>query len=325
MGAIPPVPRSLEEPVPRSQARSKVQGIIDADRAEVEQAVIGGSERALARLLALAEADLRDRLEAMGPGDGSFTATDLEASLVQLRQVLGQVEPRMVEMLEANARRARELGCHSVTDVLEHFERQTRGSIRPLAIRAALALESTLLEKYRSSVERYGLQTIGKVRQELQKGVLVGETFREMRQRLTGERGKAGMLLENRGWAERIVRTEAMGAYAQGAQAEIVAQKHKRFPDLKRKLVETFDARTAPDSYTAHGEVRDVNEEFVDGKGRRYLTPPGRPNDRACIIPWRKVWEEDEAEGDWERERTPGEAAGLVAPERPAQGALDDE
>lgn len=304
--------------MPRSEARSKVQRIIDADRAEVERAVIGGGERELAAILARTEAELRARLAALqasGQGD-SWTAADVEASLVQVRAAMAQVEPKLTGILAANAEKARALGGKSVCDVLEHFERATAGSIRPLAVRAALALERPLLEKYEASVARYGVDLIGKVKRELQAGILTGQTFSDMARKLAGTEGKPGLLMQHRSRAELIVRTEGMSAYAQGAQAEIVAQKAKRWPDLSRKLIETFDRRTAPDSYVVHGSVRGVNETFYDGL-HTYLLPPGRPRDRACIIPWRKAWEDDDPTAEWERERTPDEARRLVPAGKP--------
>lgn len=63
-------------------------------------------------------------------------------------------------------------------------------------------------------------------------------------------------------------------------------QSSKDASDLKKSAIATFDARTSYDSYPVHGQVRELDEMFEDGAGRRYLHPPGRPNDREKEIPW---------------------------------------
>jgi len=288
----PVVPQSLTKPVPASQARSQIQEQIDANRERVER-LNAATKRQLVRQLVALEGELRERLDQLqreGRGD-TWTASDTEATLLQVRELLGSQGRAFRELLAANGARAWELGGKSALDVLRHFEGKAGAPIRPLAIGAAVAAQDPLLGRYEASVARWGQRTIGRIAEQLQRGLLVGETFDQMKRRLTGERG-GGVLVQSAGDAARIVRTEGMAAYAQGTQEEIVAQKAKRFPDLMRRLIETFDARTAADSRVAHGQVRDVNEPFTDGK-HTYLTPPGRPNDRAVIIPWRKEWEED--------------------------------
>lgn len=288
----PVVPQSLTKPVPASQARSQIQEQIDANRERVER-LNAATKRRLVRQLVALEGELRERLDQLqreGKGD-TWTASDSEATLLQVRELLGSQGRAFRELLVANGARARELGGKSAVDVLRHFEGKAGAPIRPLAIGAAVAAQDPLLGRYEASVARWGQRTIGRIAEQLQRGLLVGETFDQMKRRLTGERG-GGVLVQSAGDAARIIRTEGMSSYARGTQEEIVAQKAKRFPDLQKKLVETFDARTAADSRVAHGQVRDVNESFTDGK-HTYLTPPGRPNDRAVVIPWRKEWEED--------------------------------
>lgn len=288
----PVVPQSLSQPVPASQTRSKIQEQIDASRERVERLSARGKRQLVRQLVAL-EAELRGRLveqQRAGRGD-SWTAADTEATLVQVRELLGRQGEAFRAMLDANAATARRLGVENTVGVLQHFEGKTAGPIRPLSLDVALAAGSPLLARHEASVARWGQRTVGRIAEVIQRGILVGDTFSEMADRLTGKRGAPGALVQSAGDAARIIRTESMHAYAQGSQEEIVAQKSRRWPDLLRRLIETFDARTAADSRVAHGEVRDVNEPFTDGK-HTYLTPPGRPNDRAIIIPWRRAWDE---------------------------------
>lgn len=293
----PVVPKSLTQPVPASQARSRLQEQIDASRARVERLSARG-KRQLVRQLLVLEGELRDRLDGLrrlGRED-TWTAADTEATLIQVRELLGRQGEAFRELLGANAAAARRLGVENTVDVLRHFEGRIGGPVRPLALDVALAAGSPLLARHEVSVARWGQRTIGRVAGEIQRGLLAGETFDEIKKRLTSERG--GVLVASAGDAARIVRTEAMQAYNAGAHEEALAQRASRFPDLQKKLVETFDARTAEDSRAAHGEVRELEAMFVDGKGRHYLHPPGRPNDRGVEIPWRREWENDQGSGE---------------------------
>jgi hypothetical protein len=100
-----------------------------------------------------------------------------------------------------------------------------------------------------------------------------------------------GVFSSRRGWAERIVRTETAAAY-NGARMLAIREASKEWPDVKKKILATFDKRTAYDSVAVHGQVRDLNDSFIDGAGRMYLQPPARPNDREIVIPWRPAWRE---------------------------------
>lgn len=284
------VPKSLVKPVPASRARSAIQAQIDASRARVER-LNERTKRQLVRQLLELERELRDRLDKLrreGRGD-AWTSADTEATLVQVRELLGRQGREFGALLGENTVRARALGVRSTVGVLQHFEGVTGGPIRPLALAAAIAAQDPLLARHPSSVARYGLRTIERVAGVMQRGLLEGATFDEMKKRLTSG---PGPLVQSAGDAARIVRTEGMFAYNAGAHEEALAQRAARFPDLQKKLVETFDIRTAEDSRAAHGQVKDLEDLFVDGAGRRYLHPPGRPNDRGVCIPYRMAWEE---------------------------------
>lgn len=287
------VPKSFVVAVPTSDARSRTQEVLDANRYQAERLYASrDAQRRLVRMLRDADTQLAAKMRTLLPNaDGSRTWTqqDTEATLALVRMQLAEVQAKLARQLELNGSAARELGARETTQILEMFEGLNPGSIRPLSIRAAHQLSlGTVAAQYQTSVARYGMQAITSIQRDLTAGVLVGRTFDEMTQRLQ----RSEPLLSRRWMAERMVRSEAMAAYNLGHMEEMQAQKAEAFPDLRKKLIETFDRRTAQDSYVAHGEVRDLNATFVDGKGRVYLQPPGRPNDRAVVIPWRDAWEE---------------------------------
>lgn len=318
---MPVTPRSFEEPVPASRARSRAQQIVDRNRDEVERAIGDKARRELSRILLDAQKQIADAQRRTNT-DATWTHLDLNQTMILVNDALASVSPRFRKVLDEQRARAYAVGAKSTAEMLEHYEgSKETGTVRPLAIREALAMRQMALDEHATSVNRYGHRMIHVIRRELQGGIVRGATFHEMTDLLVGKKGprglvslaatelpdgkvkrlveapmKRGLFVEHRGWAERIVRTEGMRAYAAGADEEIARQKAEAFPDLVRKLVETFDSRTAPDSYVAHGQVRGPTEAFFDGK-HTYLRPPGRPNDRATLIPWRDVWAGKDGKG----------------------------
>lgn len=321
MPRLPTTPASFKAPVAASQARSKAQDIVDANRSKAEKLFNGKqAKKNLIQLLARADRELSAQLDEMkrrGPGYRPWTQADTEATLAIVREQLGVMAPGFKALLNANAERARELGARGTVQLLEHFEQTMPGTIRPLSIEGASQLLSgTVLSRHASSVARYGAITIASIQHELAVGALINRTFDEMAGRLQREQP----LLSRRYFAERIVRTECMNAYNAGHLDEINAQRAGSFPDLEKKLIETFDKRTGQDSFKAHGQIRKPNEMFVDGNGRQYLHPPGRPNDRGVVVPWRREWDSKTRSAEPEKNAaqpsvSPGQTANQIEPE----------
>jgi hypothetical protein len=289
--AKPPV--SFSRPTPASRAKSVAQAYLDKVRT---QALANAGPSGLLPLLRRAEATLTLRQKALLiDGDEPATPTHVDALLAQVRAAMLVLEPAMLGLLERVSAENARLGAKSTTHLLALFEGANPGALRPIAVLESVVAGKTVLERHESSVKRYGEHVIGRFRDVMQEGILLGDTFDQMTRRVH-ETG--GAFLPTRGWAERIVRTEGMSALNGGAHLEMIEQHAKAFPDLEKKLIETFDARTAEDSYPAHGQVRPLNGHFRDGKGREYLYPPGRPNDRGVHVPWRRAWMEPDRDDE---------------------------
>jgi len=253
-----------------------------------------GKQR-LIRMLADAESDLVSRIARMPHAD-TWTRDDALAMLAQVRESLGSLEPRFAQLLASNNATAQALGAKDTLEMLVHFEGKRPELLRPLSLSQieSAAIELTM-PRYQATVQRYGAIMIDSIQRELVSKAVTGATFYEITESLRDNvGGPDGLFISRRYFAERIVRTECMASYNDGHMLEIGLQKAKHFPDLKKKLVETFDQRTAQDSYYAHGQVRELSQVFTDGKGRQYERPPGRPNDRAVVISWRDEWAVDD-------------------------------
>lgn len=173
---------------------------------------------------------------------------------------------------------APEHAANEINTWIEHHG----GEPRPINLSAVAELETeTLIERYESSLQTFGQAVADKVRASLSGGII-------MRQDRNGIVDAVAEAINGERWrAARIVRTETINAYnAAHNRALFEARDSGQVPELRKSAIATFDARTDQDSYPVHGQVRDLEDEFVDGDGRRYLHPPGRPNDREKEIPW---------------------------------------
>lgn len=170
---------------------------------------------------------------------------------------------------------------HAINEINNWIEHHG-GAPRPLNLRAAAAAEEELLiERYQPSLATYGAKVADRIKTEVVRAVLARpgreSVVDAVQDAIQGERYRAA----------RIVRTETMNAYNAAHNAALMdARDSGQVPGLKKSAIVTFDARTDADSLPLSGQVRELEEDFVDGDGRRYLHPPGRPNDREKEIPW---------------------------------------
>ncbi len=135
-------------------------------------------------------------------------------------------------------------------------------------------------------LDRYGIATIGEFEKTLQSGVVARSSWDEMKAAIVTKspflQGKPGF------WAERIVRTEMLGAYNRGSW-EAGRQADDQLGDLVKILSATFDDRTGSDSFAVHGQIRRTDQAFESWFGL-YQHPPNRPNDREIVVPHRISW-----------------------------------
>ena len=305
--------------------------------------------RNLRRVLARAEADLVRRLAELKVSGSSFTRTNLETALVQIRQVLAELRKGIKTTVVETAKPAAEAATEGTIDYLHRAEQQFKGlGVQPLALdeaamyeRSVVGARSSILRRLASSgtgapgapaaeviakqgiLDRYGLSVIGDFEQTLTTGVLARKSWEEVKVDLIGQspflQGKPAF------WAERIVRTEMMGAYNR-ASWESNREADDQLGDMVKILSATFDDRTGSDSYAVHGQIRLPDEAFESWFGL-YQHPPNRPNDREIVVPHRISWPlppylqpRDDAEvlARWMKEKRKGSP-----PKRPKMSTVD--
>lgn len=238
------------------------------------------ARRAVEKQLSDALEDVRSELDAISPETFRAQQLRLVAFLADLtdRLTSGKLEEVLTAAVSDMYRLAPDHTAAEINAWMRHYGQEAR----PLNLQAIAAIaQESIIERVPSSLARWGPAMARRVRVEIASTLATrgdrNAATEAIKHAIDGERWRA----------RRIVRTEMMGAYNQAHHLSLRrARDEEGVGDLKKSAVVTFDARTADDSLPVHGQVRELEEEFVDGKGRRYLHPPGRPNDREKEIPW---------------------------------------
>lgn len=323
--------------------------ILAANRRDALELVQKMGSRNLRRVLSRAEVDLVRRLADMKIPGSSFTRANLETALIHVRATLKDLRAGIKDTVVAGAKPAAEYATEGTIRYLNGMEKTFKGvTTQPLALDEAAMFEqsvvgarSSILRRLGSSgtgapgaaavevpakmgiLDRYGLNVIGDFEQTLTTGVLARKPWNEVKADLIGRssflQGKPAF------WAERIIRTEMMGAYNR-ASWEANREADDQLGDMVKILSATFDDRTASDSYAVHGQIRFPDEAFESWFGL-YQHPPNRPNDREIVVPHRISWplppylkqrEDAEVLARWVKEKRKG-----APPPRPKMTSVD--
>lgn len=311
-----------------SEARRRADDVLRATQARADRIITLADRRGVGALRALlddlgaADFALRRRLRRWADSPERFTPAQALAYQRQVALVTEQARAALRRALGATTGAAAREGLAGTARLLERLEEAFTGISRPLRLRQAATMssalgrvETSLLGVHATSVDRYGQAMVAEFERRIRVGLIRGASQREVVDELVGSRGPRGevslaareteegverlrveeipegLFRRYRSWAVRIVRTETARAYST-ARMEGLYEQRVEFPELRKKILATFDSRTAFDSVGVHGEVRKLEEPFVDGAGRVYLQPPARPNDREVVIPWLPEWEE---------------------------------
>lgn len=273
-------------------------------------------EEALAEFIpVLAEAhvtltrDLRRWLRGVADGSKRFTAQQYRQALLQIKTAMKQLGEKVpLELRRALARADGPAGDLAFS----HLERQVvefsrvfggpRMMMRALPFdRAAILAQGkrARILRYESSAFRYGEEMVRDIRRHLALGVVRGESFTELTERLVrlggpagtvnmgraAERISEGLFKRHRFWAERIVRTEVLATYNEH-EMNALHELEKNDPGWFKRWDATLDHRGCKICRSLDGQVRELDETFEGG----YMQPPAHPLCRCGVTPWRKEW-----------------------------------
>lgn len=256
------------------------------------------------RILRTAERDLSERLRSAiaGPGDASFTAAQLRSTLAQVRQTLADLAPGLADTILSVGADAADDAAQGTAEYLQALDKQFRGvGSQPLALKEASMLDAaregargSILHRLsgepgapgRGILARYGASVVGHFETQLRVGLVAKRSWADVRASLIE---KSPFLQQAPAhWAERIVRTEIMGAHNR-AHWETIREADEQLGDMVKILCATFDDRTGSDSFAVHGQIRKPEQAFESWFGL-YQHPPNRPNDREVVVPHRTSW-----------------------------------
>lgn len=329
--------------MPTKSAIEQAKAVLDGNRLKAHRLVQEAGAKDTVKLLGAAQRDLEQRLKMAeglrGPGKDSFSAMQVRATLAQVRAVQVNLNRGLRGVLLTHGPKAAELGAEGTATYLAKADQEFRGvGTQPLALKAARMLaagregsEASILRRLAGDdvsparpgiLSRYGTEVVGHFEKTLQKGLVARKSLAEMRDDITED----SPFLQGapRSWADRIVRTELMGARNRG-QWEATREADEQLGDLVKILSATFDDRTAADSYAVHGQIRRPEEPFETWQGP-LQHPPARSNDREIVVPHRLVWpippylawkEDEEVYARWQSEQPKKSKVKREMPPRP--------
>lgn len=280
--------------------------LLARDREAAQRLVQGAGAARTRDLLKRAQLQLERRLRTAeslsGPGRGSFTATQLRATLLQVKAVTAQLSVGIKGLVLEQGAVAAERAALNAARYLRTAEARFSGSTERLKLdtvklveRATAGTESSLLnrlmnggdlKKRHGILQRYGENVVGHFEDHLHTAMIAKTPWHEVRSQLI----ESSPFLQGApaSWAERIVRTET--AYSENrAGNEAIVQADTQLGDACKIISSTFDDRTGSDSYSTHGQIRRPTESFQSWFGS-YQHPPDRPNDRSVVVPHRVSW-----------------------------------
>ena len=222
---------------------------------------------------------LRRRLDAQ---PGLNTRAGGEAAILDAlaRDLSGLAQAKLADALEEALAESTGLAREHVGEQLGAWLEHHGVPPEPPAPGALAAVSDELeLERRQVALATYGVRVARKVRAALTESLAAGQgrdaQVAAVQGAMRGERWRAA----------RIVRTELSTAYNQ-AHLEGLEDAREEGLEVKKTCIVTVDSRTAADSRPLDGQVRELDEDFGDGEGRRYARTPGRPNDRERLIAW---------------------------------------
>lgn len=247
-----------------------VEGIKDAHAAD------------FGKQLEEARKNIEGRIAAM-PG------TSIDA--FQLRQVLHEVDASLFVLkqrgtgaLLAGERDAAEMSLEHATRELKDLGR-TFGETMTVRLDAAQALSDPmrglLANQFETSVERYGLDLLNKIRGRLIQGTIAGDSPRDMAREIANQRtGAFGEVAKSE--AERLVRTELSSAYGLAHQRAMRQANEKTGGELKKTWIHV-GSYPCPICTALHGTTREMDGSWTYKSGKKTYTVSGSPAHPHCV------------------------------------------
>lgn len=283
----------------KNQRLRSVRGVV-RKMSEAEPATL----RPIKQAIADAEAELLKALRGMnGKNLTDFQRHRIKQQLAQLKRgsasinrVEKTIEKSLLEAVPGIGRRAVSEASAQARALNEIFGRHSD----PIDLSAAEITSTsargigTRIKNNAGSVS----QTLGAdVRKELTIAFAKSETFAEATARL--EKRLPGRFVKAQHAAERIVRTEMMGAYNQ-VHADTIKALNEEDPGWVMRWDASADLRRCIVCKAFDGKIAESGNSFKAapaGMATVRAVPPAHPNCRCVLTPWRLEWGDEKS--DW--------------------------
>lgn len=250
-----------------------------------------GQAEEFSRQLDEARKAIEGRIAAM-PGS-SIDAFRLKSVLQEVDASLFVLKRRATGVLIEGERTTLEMSLEHATRELTDLGR-TFGDTMAVRLDAARAMSDPvrglLANQFETSVERYGLDLLNKVRGRLIQGTITGEAPRDIAREIANERtGPFGTV--SRAEADRLVRTELSSAYGV-AHSRAMKQANDKLGDLQKTWIHV-GSYPCPICTLLHGTTREMDGKWTFKSGKKTYTVSGAPAHPHCVcktIPTRASW-----------------------------------
>lgn len=239
--------------------------------------------------------ELLDRLLTIP--DGTFTEQQLNVTLIQINAAIGAIVRDLKIQMPVSANLLADKGAKDLEKEVQRFSQQFEGSLVPLnidRIRIAQNTNNFLVNKYEASLDAYGADLRSAITGQITNSLIARDTTQRTVSKLVAD---VGRFFQGEEWKlRRIARTELHNVYNFSKLNTMKKVKEDILPDLQKSMMHPMDDRTGEDSKKLAREnpIVDIDEPFVftfKGKTHTFMFPPGRPNDRAILVPFRKTWD----------------------------------
>lgn len=286
---MPPMPR----PPARRAAIDRSQHIIETAEVQAARALAAAYNQARRELLD-AMLQMWSRLQA-----GALAPTP-ERILQLIRQMgmLGQIDTRLRQLetdtgliLRGVVVDASERGLDAIQRELGTLPADVRQAMRPFSL-----IDTALVERFLPlALDEAHLATgslANMLRRELQVGILQGESFPALVQRMLG--ADQSVWVRGRVSAELGVRRMVIHAN-NAAKLDYLRQARRDIPELRKQVVASIQSNTTETCLRAHGQVRLLDENFeLTGEPRfadAMMHTPFHWNCRSAIAAWHPIFE----------------------------------
>lgn len=243
------------------------------------------------RALEEARKTIEGRLAAAG--DDALTAFRLRSQIFEVEGALRALKDKGTGILVAGETKASELSLEQLNRELRDLGGKFGDPVR-VSLGAARELSDDvrglLANQFETSMERYGLDLLNRVRGRLISGVITGDSPRQMAAEIVGRSGALGEVTKVE--ADRLVRTEVSTAFGH-ANTTAMKRAQKSIPDLMKMWVH-LGTYVCPMCGPLHRTKRKMDGTWTVKSGKKTRTvagPPLHPNCGCRAIPVRASWD----------------------------------